>query len=148
VKSNDFYRNLWKSMKMHGNLWTSLKIHVVLWKFLNIYRIYLFWEKKMGYILYSKKINASHMCPPRRNILFAQGKWKSGFSGKTWTLICKTRVKVTLLMKTWNDPTVITVILPQPVWLETPIKVQFLTKVLKVIFSKVWGSVWGLYSTI
>ena len=68
--------------------------------------------------------------------------------GKTWTLTCKIQVKVTILMKTWNDPTVITVILPQPVWLETPIEVQFLTKVLKRIFPKVWDSVWGLYSTI
>ena len=67
---------------------------------------------------------------------------------ETWTLTCKLHIKVTIFMKTWNDPTVITVILPQPVWLETPIEVQFLTKVLKVIFSKVWGSVWGLYSTI
>jgi len=67
---------------------------------------------------------------------------------KTWTLTCKLHIKGTIFMKTWNDPTVITVILPQPVWLETPIKVKCLTKVLKVIFSKVWDSVWGLYSII
>ena len=68
--------------------------------------------------------------------------------GVTWISTCKTRVKVIILMKTWNDPTVITVILPQPVSRKTPIEVQFLTKVLKRIFPKVWNSVWGLYSTI
>ena len=67
---------------------------------------------------------------------------------KTLTLTCKTRVKVTHLMKSWNDPTVNTSILPQVVWLETPIEVQFSTKVLKRIFPKVWDPVWGLYSTI
>ena len=67
---------------------------------------------------------------------------------KTWTLTCKLHIKGTIFMKTWNDPTVITVILPQPVWLETPIKVVCLTKVLKVIFSKVWDSFPGQYSTI
>ena len=67
---------------------------------------------------------------------------------KTWTLTCKLRVKVTFFMKTWNDPTVITVILPQPVSHKPIIKVEFLTEVSISIFSKVWASVWGLYSTI
>ena len=68
--------------------------------------------------------------------------------GKTWTLTCKIRVEVTILMKTWNDPTVITVILPQPVSHKTPIKVQFLTKVLKSIFPKVWDSFPRQYSIV
>ena len=55
---------------------------------------------------------------------------------KTWTLTCKTPVKVTFFMKICNDPTVITDILPQPVSRKTPIEVQFLTKVLEVIFQK------------
>ena len=50
--------------------------------------------------------------------------------GEIWTLTCKTRVKVTLLMKTWNDPTVITDILPQAVPHKTVIKVGFGTEVL------------------
>ena len=49
--------------------------------------------------------------------------------GKTWTLTCKTQVKVTLLMKHLNDPTVITDILPQSVSVKTIIKVEFLTNV-------------------
>ncbi len=58
---------------------------------------------------------------------------------KTWTLTCKTRVKVTLLMKTWNDPTVITNILPQAVSRKTPIEDQFLTEVWNVFFlAKQW----------
>ena len=44
-----------------------------------------------------------------------------------------------------NDHTVNTNILPQAVSRKTQIEVQFLTKVLKVIFSKVGDSVWGLY---
>ena len=35
-----------------------------------MYWIYLLWRKKMGYILYSKNIDASRMCPPMRNKLF------------------------------------------------------------------------------
>ena len=68
--------------------------------------------------------------------------------GKTWTLTCKMPVKVTCFIKIWNDPTVNTVILLQPVWLETPIEVQIFTKMLKVIFSKVWGSSLRQYSII
>ena len=68
--------------------------------------------------------------------------------GKTLTFTCKTQVKVTLLMKTWNDPTVITVILPQPVSHKPIIEVRFLTKVLKSIFPKVWDSFPGQYLTI
>ena len=84
-------------------------------------RIYLFWTRKIGYILYSKEINASDICPPKRNKWFRQRKWKSFFGGGILTSTCKTRVKVTLLMKTWNDPTVIMDMLPQrfvikPIW--------------------------------
>ena len=67
---------------------------------------------------------------------------------KTWTLTFRTQVKVTLLMKTWNDPTVNTNILPQAVSRKTPIENQFLTKVLKVIFSEVWDSKLKQYLTI
>ena len=67
---------------------------------------------------------------------------------ETWTLTCKLFVKVTFFMKTWNDPTVITDILPQTISRTTPIEVQFLTKVLKRIFPKVWDSVWAAYSII
>ena len=35
---------------------------------------YLFRKKKMGYIVYSKNINASHICPPKRNQLLKQRK--------------------------------------------------------------------------
>ena len=59
-----------------------MKIYEDLWKSMNIYGTYLFQKKKMGYILYSKNINASHICPPKKNQLFKQRKWKSRFSGK------------------------------------------------------------------
>ena len=51
-------------------------------------------------------------------------------------------------LKIWNDPTVITDILPQPVSRKTPIEVGFLTKVLKVIFPNVWGSNLRQYSLV
>ena len=53
---------------------------------------------------------------------------------KALTLTCKTHVKRTFFVKTWNDPTVITGILPQTVPRETIIKVKCLTKVLESIF--------------
>jgi len=46
-------------MKIHENLWRSMKL-------ISMYRIYLFGRKKMGYILYSNNINASHMCLQRK----------------------------------------------------------------------------------
>ena len=46
---------------------------------MNMYGIYLFRKKKMGYILYSKNTNASHMCPPKRNKLFKQRKQNPDF---------------------------------------------------------------------
>ena len=36
----------------------------------------------MDYISYSKKINASYICPPKRNKLLEQRQLKSYFSGK------------------------------------------------------------------
>ena len=50
----------------------SMKIHEIN----NIYTIYLFWKNKMGYILYSKRIDSSHMCPRKRNKLSKHRKWK------------------------------------------------------------------------
>jgi hypothetical protein len=68
--------------------------------------------------------------------------------GETWTLTFKTLVKVTCFIEIWNDPTDSPVILPRTVSHKTPIEVKLLLKVLKMFFSKVWGSVWGLYSPI
>ena len=67
----------WASMNTHKNLWTSMKS-------MNMYEIYLFWKKKIGNILYPKKINASHVCPLKKNRLLRPRKWKSGFSWKHW----------------------------------------------------------------
>ena len=57
------YENLWKSMEIYKNLWKSIRISENQWKSAKIHenpKIYVFWKKKMGYILYSKHINASH----------------------------------------------------------------------------------------
>ena len=59
-------------MNINDNLCKSMKS-------MNMYGIYLFWKKKMGYILYSKNINASHICPPKRNKLFKQRNENRGF---------------------------------------------------------------------
>ena len=68
--------------------------------------------------------------------------------GNTWTLTCKIHIKITFRMKTWNDPMTNTNILPQRILDTTTRKVQFLTKVLKSIFSKVWDSILKQYPTI
>ena len=61
------YENPRKSMKIHENLWKYMKIHEDVWDIFVL-------EKEDGYILYSKQINASHICPPKRNKLFKQRK--------------------------------------------------------------------------
>ena len=43
-----------------------MKIHEILEQIWDIFVL----EKEMGYILFSRKINASHICPPKRNKLF------------------------------------------------------------------------------
>ena len=54
-----------KIYEIHGHVWDILAL-----------------KKKMGYILNSEKVNASHICPPKRNKLLEQRKGKTGFSGK------------------------------------------------------------------
>ena len=79
------YENPWTSMKMYRNLWKSMKIYDNLrksMKSMNMYGIYLFWKRNIDYISYFKNVNASHICPPKRNKLFKQRTWKSRFSGK------------------------------------------------------------------
>ena len=45
----------------------------------NIYGIYLFWKKKMGYILYSEHITASHICPAKKINRFNRETENQGF---------------------------------------------------------------------
>ena len=53
--------NLQKSLKINEHLWNLLKS-------MNIYGMYWLRGKKMGYSLYSNNINASHICPPKKEI--------------------------------------------------------------------------------
>ena len=83
-KSIKIYKDLWKSKEICENLWKYTKNYRNLEKSMKIYEHV--WDifvskKKMGYILYSKRINASHICPPKRNKLFQQRKHKSRYSG-------------------------------------------------------------------
>ena len=91
-KSIRINKNLWKSMKINRNLWKSMKINKSPW---NPWACmgYICFEKKNSYMLYSKEINTSHICPPKRNKLFQQRKWKSGFSGKHWLWPVKRKSK-------------------------------------------------------
>ena len=116
------YANLSKCMRIYENRCKVMKIYENRWNPL----------KSMGHIC-SEHIHASYICLQREINCLNRGNGNWCFR-ETWTLTCKTRVKVTILMKTWNDPTVITVILPQPVSHKTIIKRAFLTKVLKYIF--------------
>ena len=127
-----------KSMKIHANLWKVMKS-------VNMYETYLFWKEKTGYILHSKKINASHICPPKRNKLLKQREWKSGSSGKHRLRLVKHKSKCHFSWKA-DDLAVIPHILPQVISPKPMIKVQFLTKVLTSIFPKVWDSFQGQYS--
>ena len=100
-------------------------------------------DKRRKVIFYIPSIQTPHRSVLQRGINCLSRENENHSFLKIWTLICKTPIKVTLFMKTWNDPTVITVILPQTIWLQTPIKVQFLTKVLKVKSSKSLGLISG-----
>ena len=113
---------------------------------MNMYGIYLFRKRKRLYSILSAYKRLTYV--PKKQIHCLNRENKIKVFGKTWTLTCKTRVEVTLLMRTWNDPTVITVILPQLVSHKPIIKVQFLTKVLKSIFPKVLDSFPKQYSII
>ena len=64
-------------MKIYENLLKSMKS-------MNMYGIYLFRKRKMGHIIDFKNIDASHICPPKRNKLLKQRKQKkSTLSSKT-----------------------------------------------------------------
>jgi hypothetical protein len=65
-----------------------------------------------------------------------------------WTLTCKTHVKVIWSMNTWNDPTVITEMLPPTVSPKSIMKLEFLTEVFIFNLPKIWGSVLGQCSII
>ena len=67
---------------------------------MKIYAYICFGKKKMGYIVYSENISASHICPPKRNKLFKLKKMKIEVFGKTWTLTCKLHIKVIISVKT------------------------------------------------
>jgi hypothetical protein len=71
-------------------------------------------------------------------------------SEKIWGLTRKKNVKVTLFMKTRNDPTVITDTLPQTASPKTiiSVEVEVLTKVLNSMVSKVQASLIEQYSTV
>ena len=110
--------------------------------------MYLFRTENMGYILCSKHIHASHICPPKRNRSLKQRKWKLSFSGKhgLWPA---NYISKSLF---WWKPEII----PRSLWSfcpkrfphKTPIEVQCLTKVLKSIFPKVWDSLRAQYEII
>ena len=74
----EIYKHLQKCLQIYENPYNSVKIYEIhehVWD-----RLVL--KKEMGYILYSKEINASDICPPKRNKLFRQRQEKSWFWGK------------------------------------------------------------------
>ena len=147
----EIHQNLSKSLKMRENLWTSMKIYKTLWKSMksmNMYGIYLFRKKEMGYILYSKNINASRICPPKRNMLFEQRKWKSRFSGKHGLWPAKYISKSLFWWKSEMIPRSFRSFCPSRFPVKPRQKFSFWQKCWKWVFQKVWDSVWGLYSTI
>ena len=81
----------------------------------HVWDIFVLKKKKMGYIVYSKNIKRLACLSSKETSIVEREKLKIKVFGKTWTLTCKSHIKVTFFMKTRNDPTVITVTLPQPV---------------------------------
>ena len=69
-------------------------------------------KEEASYFVFGEKREASHICLPQRNKLFIKRNCKGIVWGKHGST-CKTHFKVVIYMKTWNDPTVITDILPQ-----------------------------------
>ena len=76
------HENLWKILKIRENQWKSMSIYENTWNPWKWVGYICFQKKKMGYILYSKNMNASNICLPERNKLSERRKWKSWFSGK------------------------------------------------------------------
>ena len=92
-KTIEIYINQWKSIKIYENLWKPMKIkrktmeiNENLWKSMKsiTYMGSICFDQRRWLILYSKHVNASHICPPKRNQLFKQRKWELRFSGKHW----------------------------------------------------------------
>ena len=108
-----------------------MKIHEIH----NIYGVYLCWKKKMGYILYSKHIHASHIWPSKRNQLFKQREWESRFSVKHGLWPVNYVSKPHVLWKPKMIPRSLRSFCPSRFAWKPPIEVQFLTKVLKSTFS-------------
>ena len=90
--------NLWKSINNHENLQKTRK-------YIIMYGVYLFRKKEDGlYSIYSKKIKASHICPPKRNKLFKQRQWKFMFSEKYGLWVAKCLSKSLVLRKSEMIP--------------------------------------------
>ena len=81
-----------------------MKIHEDVWDIFVL-------NKNHGHTLYSKHIIASHICPPKRIYCSNRENENRVFRDKT-DFYLQLHIKVTILMKTYNDPTVITVMLP------------------------------------
>jgi hypothetical protein len=110
-------------------------------------RYMYFGKKKNAWYSISQEIQATHICPLKKNQLLERQN-KINLSRRMWTLTCKTHVKVIWSMNTWNDPTVITEMLPPTVSPKSIMKLEFLTEVFIFNLPKIWGSVLGQCSII
>ena len=141
------HENLWKSMKIYEHQWKSMKINRKtikinenLWKSIT-YMGSICFEKRRRVIFHILNTETPHISVLQREINCLNRENENLSFRETWTLTCKTQVKVTLFIKIWNDPTVITVTLPQDLSHKLMMKVWVLTKVLKVILSSLGLSV-------
>ena len=135
----NIYENLWKLMNIYDeNTWKPGKCTGYI----------CFEKRRMGYILYSKNINASQICPPKRNILFQQRKYKSGFSGKHGLWFVKCLSKSWIL---WNHeiiPRSIQTFWPSRFLIKPQEKISCWQKCWNPFFPKVWDSFLATYSII
>ena len=109
--------NLWESMKIYENLrnpWTCMG--------------YMCFEKNICYIPYSKQINASHICPPKRKKFFKQREWNLMFSRKYWLWPAKRPSKSLLSWKPEMIPRSLQIFCPSRFPLKPQQKLSFWQK--------------------
>ena len=112
MKFMKIHENLWKPMKIDENKWQSKRIHK---EIMNIYGIDMFCKKRKGYILYPRKTKSLTYLSSRRGIHYLNREHENQWFCANLYLYLQNACQSHVLMKTWNDPTVIADMLPQTV---------------------------------
>jgi hypothetical protein len=127
-KSINIYENQWKSMKIYENLSKSMDTYEDPKKFMKICES--LWDiLRRGVISYILGEEASYMSS-KEELIVSTEKMKIKVFCKICSSVWNTHIKVTVSVKTWNDPTFITHMLPQTVSHKNTIQAKCLAKLL------------------